>query len=454
MTNHNDPDADARIDEMARAAGGALRRPAPADGIARAQRSKRTKQTTRLAIAGTAVLALGVIGVAAFGGDDPNRVGPADTTTATTVPGTGAPTTVDSTVAPSTSEQPTTTAAPNPAGAPEVVYGTPVSVVEVTDGVQTLFDPVTGAVIGTAPVDFEESRRVQDELYGQGVMRAEFFEDPARTGGLLSRYVIEGITYSIETLPSEITSLEFQDQTALPRFDRCGQAELVVEGATGSALPERITSMSVGADGRFLVVLSAECTETGTLLDGYATQPYDITVQVFDAANPDTPGRTLMTADAEDCQCSLSGFSFDGSFLAVRTFNEGTLFRVFDLGLGTEVVFDDQLCGQGFTSFADGAGPWVGATSLAVQLDCGESRFLLIRDLAPGGEELRIELITEDPPTVEVDLAHFDSPSTAWFTVCSFGMSTCWVGHGDEPLVELTGMQEASFVPLGFRYGG
>jgi hypothetical protein len=446
MTNPLDPsDADARIDAMARAAGGELRRPAPADGITRAQRSKRTKQTTRIALAGTAVLAVGLVGIAAFGGKDSIRVGPADTVV-TTLPDSVSPTSIAPTTVPPTST------APNPVGAPEVVYGAAESVS--TGGEQTLFDPTDGSIIGTEPVDFDESRRVQDELYGQGDMQAEYFEDPARTGGLLSRYAIGGITYSIETLPSEITSLEFQDQTALPRFDRCGQAELVVEGTTGSALPERITSMSIGADRRYLVVLSATCPETGTLLDDYTTQPYDITVQVFDAANPDTPGRTLLTENAEDCQCSLGGFSFDGSFLAVRTFNEGLLFRVFDLGLGTEVVVDDQLCGQGFTSFADGAGPWVGATSLAVQLDCGESRYLLIRDLAPGGAELRVELITEDPPTVEVDLAHFDSPSTAWFTVCSFGTTTCWVGHGDEPLVELAGMKQASFVPLGFRYGG
>lgn len=448
MTNHNDPDADARIDEMARAAGGALRRPAPADGIARAQRSKRTKQTTRLAMAGTAVLALGVIGVAAFGGDDPNRVAPADTTTVVT--------TVPDSASPNTTEQPapTTTANPDPAGAPEVVYGSPVSVVGATDGEQTLFDPVTGAVIGTEPIDFEESQRVQDELYRQGVMQPEYFEDPARTGGLLTRHTVGGITYEAEFLPSEISSLEFQDQTALPRFDRCGQAELVVGGATDSALPERITSMSIGADGRYLVVLSAECPETGTLVDGYTTQPYDLTLQVFDAANPDAAGRTLLTENAVDCQCTLNGFSFDGRFFALRSFNELPMFRVFDLELGSEVIVDEQGCDQYFTTFADTFGPWVGASSLAVQLDCGESRYLLIRDVAPGGAELRVELLTEDPPTVEVDVAHFDSPSNAWFTVCSFGMSTCWVGHGDEPLVELTGMQEASFVPLGFRYGG
>lgn len=445
MNTPHDPDADARIDEMARAAGGALRRPAPADGIARAQRSKRTKQTTRLALAGTAVLALGVVGVAAFGGDDTNRVGPADTTAVvTTVPDTGAPTTVD---------QPTTTATPSPAGDPEVVYGAPVSVV--TGGDQTLFDPTDGSVISSGPVDFDESRRVQDELYGQGVLQPERLEDPTRPGGLVARYTIGGITYTAESLPSEITSLDAQDPAALPRYDRCGQAELVVEGATGSALPERITSIGVGADERYLVVLSTVCPEVGTLDDGYTTQPYDITVQVFDAANPAAPGRTLLTENAVDCQCSLSGFSFNGRFLAVRTFNDGPLlFRVFDLEFGTEIELDQEGCDQGFTSFADTFGPWVGESSLAMTLDCNGNKQLLIRDVQPGGGELRVELTTPDVPTVEIDVAHFDSPSNAWFTVCDFAGSTCWVGHGVEPLVELTGMQEASFVPLGFRYGG
>ena len=439
MTNHHDPDADARIDEIARAAGGALRRPAPADGITRAQRSRRSKQTTRLALAGTAVLALGVVGVAAFGGKDSNRVGPADTII-TTVPST---------------EQPTTTAAPNPVGAPEVVYGTPVSVSGVTDGVQTLFDPATGAIVGSEPVDFDESRRVQDERYGQGSLQPEpSAVDPTRPGGLVSRYTVGGNTYTAEFLPSEITSLEFQDPAALPRYDRCGQAELAVDGAANSALPERITSMSISAEGRYLVVISVECPEAGTLLDGYTTQPYDLTLQVFDAAHPETPGTTLLTENVNNCQCSLSGFSFDGRFVALRSFGDGPLFRVFDLEAGVEVEVDQLGCTQYFTTFADTFGPWVGDSSIAVVLDCGESRQLLIRDVTPGGSELRVELTTPDPPAVEVDVAHFDTPATAWFTVCEFAASTCWVGHGNEPLVELTGMQEASFVPLGFRYGG
>lgn len=442
MTHPHEPDADALIDEMARASGSALRRPAPADGVSRAQRSKRTKQTTRLALACTAVLAFGVVGVAALGGNDSKRVGPTDTV----VP------TVTNSLPPSSTLGPSTTDDPPIAGAPEVVYGGG-SAVDL-EGVQQLFDPADGSDAGSEPIDPDQSRQEQDARYGRGNLRAEQVDDPARPGGLVSRFTVGAVTYEHEVLPSEITSLDAQDPAALPRFDRCGQSELVVGGTQNSVLPERIIEVSIGADGRYLVVLSAVCPEAGTLTDGYATQPYDVTLQVFDAANPGQPGRTLLTESIFDCQCDLTGFSFDGRFAALRSFNVGPFFRIFDLDLGIEVQVDQSGCEQHFTAFADVFGPWVGATSLAFVLDCDGNRQLLIRDVAPGGSELRMELTTTDLPTVEIDVAHFDSPASAWFTVCSVATSTCWLGRGTDPLIELSGVSTASFVPLGFRYGG
>jgi len=451
MTNPHDPDADARIDEMARAAGDALRHPAPADGVTRARRSSRTKQTTRLALAGTAVVALAVVGVVALGGSDAKRVGPADTVADTSTVPDG---TLVTTLAPIvTTQQTSTVPEPSTVGAPEVIYGSSGQATDI-DGVQQLIDPSDGSVTGTTAFDPEQSRRVQDARYDQWAMQPERPADPTRPGSLVTRYSVGGVVYETESLPSEITSLDAQDPTALPRFDRCGQGELVVSGATAAAVPERISQMSIGADGRYLVVLSAVCPEQGTLTDGYTTQPYDLTLQVFDAAHPDQAGRTLVTENVANCQCDLNGFSGDGRFLALRSFNDGPLFRVFDLELGTEVGIDQQGCNQYFTTFADTFGPWVGASSLAVLLECDGARELVVRDVAPGGGELRVQLTTSDQPTVEIDVAHFDRPENAWFIVCSLATTTCWIWHGIEPVVELPGVATASFVPLGFRYGG
>jgi hypothetical protein len=56
--------------------------------------------------------------------------------------------------------------------------------------------------------------------------------------------------------------------------------------------------------------------------------------------------------------------------------------------------------------------------------------------------------------TADVDRAHFDRPETAWFTLCRFDTSMCWIGQGAGALVELPGAAQASFLPLGFEPGG
>ncbi|MCU1367668.1 MAG: hypothetical protein JWN39_3307, partial [Ilumatobacteraceae bacterium] len=57
-----DDGADARIDAMARDAGNQLRRPAPVDGPARAQRTRRNKASVRAALAITAAVAVMAVG--------------------------------------------------------------------------------------------------------------------------------------------------------------------------------------------------------------------------------------------------------------------------------------------------------------------------------------------------------------------------------------------------------
>ena len=88
----------------------------------------------------------------------------------------------------------------------------------------------------------------------------------------------------------------------------------------------------------------------------------------------------------------------------------------------------------------------------------GWARFL---DLEAGTE---IDL--EDDPglvvgdacgDVEIDRATFTDPADAWFTLCDTTDTTdttCWIGHGSDPLVELPGVAHASFLPLGFTPGG
>lgn len=101
----NDPDD--RFDEMARAAGRALRHPAPDDGVERVRHARRRQVTARAAAAGVAACVLAV-GVWAVARDDSNggTVSPATTDSVTT---TVADTTT--TAVPSTTSTPSTVAA-------------------------------------------------------------------------------------------------------------------------------------------------------------------------------------------------------------------------------------------------------------------------------------------------------------------------------------------------------
>ena len=57
-------------------------------------------------------------------------------------------------------------------------------------------------------------------------------------------------------------------------------------------------------------------------------------------------------------------------------------------------------------------------------------------------------------PIVDVDFGHFDRPASTWFTICTASVNGCWIGQGSGDLVQVAGTQEASFLPLGFTYGG
>lgn len=450
MSNDHDlaPDDDARIDAMARAAGSQLRRPAPTDGITSVRSSGRRRQAARAGAATTAVVAIVAIGIVALtrGGED-ERLVPSQVTT------TDVPSTV---VTESTLPAPTTTEpGSSAAGAPDVVYAASGSTVDVIP-TQTLIDPANGTVMGEELVDWERSEAAQAALLGRTAMPRAYIENGATNGLLQYQFTVGDVVFGHALLPSEVPTLDDQDPAALAMFDRCEQAELTLTGAAGTALPDRVRSVVVSADGTTLVTVSGTCPEAGSLAGGDLVQPFEVSVQVFDAARPEQPGRTLV----EGLDASTLGamtVSPDGRFLAIETFGDELAYAIVDLGSGepVDVTGDCSALGTKWSRFI---GPWIGESSVALVLDCPEGRQLLVRDLT-SGDELRVDAPIADDGTgagleADVDFAHFDGPASTWFTLCQFGAQRCWVGQGEGPLVELPGMREASFLPLGFTYGG
>lgn len=473
----HDRAADERIDALARAAGSELRRPAPADGIARVQRTSRQRQATRIGAAGVAAVAILAVGAIVIGGRDGDEtLVPATVTTVetddtvdSTVPESTVPTeAVPATTPGSTpaTESPTpnssSTMPPNAAGDPEVMYASQEFAAMFGSEVSTV-DPRTGEVLSTFVVDdaaVEDSRAAQDALIGTTSLRRESVDGPP---SISYQMRIGEVVYRHATLPSEIPTIGDQDPTDLPFYDRCQQAEVIVEGAVATAVPERARSITASPDGRWLAVVAGVCPAPGTLAD-QVTSPaggvdgFTVSVQVFDATRPDLPGRTLIDGIVP-ADLTLLSFSADGRFLAVESFRAPSL-RVFDLDAGTELnppaSGDDECTVQG-TRWSRFVGPWVGGTSLALLATCPEETRLVLHDVARGVIETRV--IPGGPAeafqfSADVDRAHFDLPETAWFTVCRADTTTCWIGQGAGPLVELPGVAQTSFLPLGFNAGG
>jgi hypothetical protein len=440
-SNNLDDDSDARIDAMARAAGGELRRPAPAEGLARAHAVQRRRQTVRAVTAGASAVALLGAGVFALTrGDDDQRLVPVDTTVETSLPS-------------STVETSTTSIPPNAAGDPEVVYSTTGFILN-PDYLQTVIDPVTGNVLRTETPDGVASSDAQAALVDAFVLdgRVEVPPVPA----LAYRFESGDFAYGYSVLPSEHPGLQDQEPEALPLFDRCGQSELTVEGASASVLPARVHSVVMSLDRRWLATISSECPVAGTLEGQTKVLPAPTTWQVFDARRPDLPGRTLNAAGSVF-------FSPDGDYLA---FVQNRSYTVFDLGDGSQVAVAPSNCGLVGGRYAADAGPWVGDSSLVAAINCpGEPASMVVIDVATG-EQLRVAApaganlpgSSVDGPylTVEVDAAHYERPQNAWFTICasSAEASSCWYGQGNTEPVEILGAREASFLPLGFTPGG
>lgn len=481
--DHIDGHLDDHIDARARAAGSALRRPAPAGGIAEIRRAGRRRRAVQTGAAGAALAVVAVVGVVAIGsGDRRTTLVPAtaDTTgtssevtettggtTATSVLPTAPETPNTPPVTPSTIEPPvtepadgaTTTTAPATPGSagPSVVYGSDTAI-DTGDSIQTQYDPLTGTVLSTEPMDGAASLAAQQEGYGGGTWPVEYVaaDESDRPGTIEYELAIGGLVLRHAVLPSEIPTLDDQDPAALTFFDRCQQAELVVLGAS-TALPGRALAVSASADGRYLTVLRVDCPVAGTLDEALVAGGYDVIAEVYDLTALDAPGRELFREPFETCGCTLAGYSYDSGHVAIRQFASGFLFRAFDLESGDEVDVAPG-CVQSFTAFADQYGPWVGDTELAVVADCGDGPSLRVIDASGVAATLTVPAPTAVLGWAEVDVEHLADPVGAWYVLCGSddpsSPATCWVGHGGAELVELPGVATASFLPLGFRAGG
>jgi hypothetical protein len=341
--------------------------------------------------------------------------------------------TLPTTTLPAATTLPSTTTTPPATGAPSVVY-TASGFISDFYRVQTLIDPTSGAVVVTEPVDFDRSSAALDALVGQ-------------TNSGRSTVDLGDVAYDFTAVSFDAGTL-YTD--VFPDVDLCAQNVVTVRSPAGSALPERARYLIVTPDDRHVVTLSSDCPEAGTMgADGVGTQlPYDIVVQVFDAQHPEIAGRTLAVAPVTDSASGITS-SDNGRFVAIGD-------RFFDLVAEREIDLgiDCQSIGANYSRFI---GPWVGESSVAIGVQCDDGSRLVVRDLMPGGGELDVGVPTAVDRgflTVEVDHAHYSTPDDAWFTMCDVGATTCWVGHGSDPLVELPGVSEASFLPLGYYPGG
>jgi hypothetical protein len=453
---------DARIDELARSAGNELRRPAPEHGLAGVQRTRRNRQITRAAIGSTAVVALVVGGfVTANRGDDAPRIETADsvatisgtdTTTqpvTTTEAGTTTPIEPVATGEPAGSvpEDPApasstpATDPPSDSNAPSIVY-TSTESFPPDDGIQTLIDPRDGTVIGTGPID-QDASRIAQEPFG--------VRDRSNVNLGAVSYEFREVAFDSGTLTTEF----------FPDVDLCEQNTVTVTSPNGSSLPERARALLVSPDDRHVITLSAECPEEGTMgADAVGTQlPYDLTLQVFDAQRPELPGRNLAVIPSSAQPSTLTS-SGGGGYVSISTFADSAAYRVFDIDTATEVDLGLDVgsgCNVTGTRYSRFIGPWIGASSIAVTVGCVSTSTLHVIDLADPASQLTVPFPSSTEGgfvSFEVDYTTYRAPQNAWFTMCNATTFECWIGRGSEPVIELPGVAQASFLPLGFSYGG
>lgn len=321
--------------------------------------------------------------------------------------------------------------------APSVVYATTGDPTD-PNGTQIVFDPADGSILDEVPIDVEASQAAQDAL----------------PGGVISTVDLGDVSYAFDQVFYDAGTLNTDFYTDV---DLCGQNVVTVESPNGSALPERAHVLSVSPDGRFVVTLSSECPEQGTMgADGVGTQvPFEATFEVFDAQQPELPGRILL-GGVPALNVGTATFSGNGRFVALETFDDDHQYEVFDLESGALVDVGDGCTVDG-TQYSRFIGPWIGGSSLALVLGCADGQQLVVRDLMPGGETLVVPITAGDsgfPTSAEVDYASFSTPANTWFLLCDRSAEQCSVGRGEGQQVVLSGVTDASFLPLGFYPGG
>jgi hypothetical protein len=457
-TDHNLPsDSDARIDELARATGRELRRPAPAYGMSQVHRARRTRQVARGAMGGTAalvVVALGVLGV-----QHRNRTAaPAsDVTVAITEPqDTTSVSTAVSIPSPVVQSTPPESKAPDvnasaPPGGPSAAGPSPVVYTQGGGDLatETLLDAATGTVLGTQPVDFEKSA----EAWNADAEAHRAWDFVTAVGD---------ITYTVDPAHDEDGTFLVPESGT----DACGQVQPEVTGATGSALPKWAFNLGVSRDRRFVVVESATCPEAGQFQQSdfdsagpreiFTDLAFSTTIEVFDAAHPELEGRILATdGQVTPGEPKYPIFSENGRFVSLG------FDAIFDLETGERIDVAQGCPVSSSRSFER----MVGESSIVFISQCASGDEFVIRDLMPGGAEVRHPVqATGDGTYVDYFVARtgFTTPTDAWFIACSHtwnGAGTtstdvCKLGHGSESFVELPGVSNAAFFPLGWTPGG
>lgn len=450
---------DARFDEMARAAGRALRRPAPADGLNSVRRSHRHRQVVNVATATVGAAALIVATVALLGrhqtehhtitaspttlATTPTTVGPTIVATAALPVSTPAtsPTTILSTtpatVSPTTDTTTTTTTAPDLA-APTAVY----TATGFGDTTASVFDPATGNLIRTEPVTID--------------------------GGPPAVTAPASVVNAAGTISYALTGNGLSDQ--------CGQSQLTVVGAA-AALPALASAIAISADGQTLAVEHGTCPQT------VSTDPGPVafvnTTTIFDADHPDRPGRDIATHDGAAIQ-SLQ-FTADANRLLV---NYGELiFDVLDVATGATIDVTDgctnavpaggvtfDIFGGSSIAFTAVCGQF-GPTSTNATTECATGNSVLINGATSCGPSLTVVVVDlttnarlerQVPNTgvgasaiLVVDTEQYTTPDAAWYTLVasstpSLADGAGWIGHGTM-LRPIPAYIAASFTPYPAR---
>ena len=456
MTNHPHDDASgsdlpgehAAIDAIARQAGAEVRRPAPPAFAAGVRRARRRQQTIRASVGAVGVAALVTIGaVAVVGQRDISTLVPATAPAPTfdapmtevTTPTTPDPTTPENStpVAPSpeTTASTTTSILPpavDPDAVPEAIYAP----ADDATTQQDVFDPLTLQRVDTRP------------------STGAAFPDPTAPITSASGAIAYGFPY------------DQQDDK-----DACLQmpAAAWVVGAEPTGLPERVEAIAVSADGRAGAAVSAACPTDGVLAgDDQPVGPYDVTVAMFDADDPATPSRPILTIDGGAEGVLIVELNDDGSLLllttASRPFSEGPtgLTRIIDTASGdlVSVLGDGQPADLPHSDCGIDSVQFVGTSGLAYMAICPEEGLAVVVSDLRTGETIDVvnpeytDRTYETMPTASliVDPATYTSPANAWYVLCA-GRSTlgpdgsvaydlpgtrpCWLGHGDEPMREI-----------------